>query len=334
MKILRLRADSFGALKGEFRFDPAKVAVIVDQNERGKSTLLAAVSAALYGLDGDKRRWPVLTPLDRWRPWSGEGYALELELEAKSERLTIRRDFARGTVDVRNSRGQEVTFEYREGKDEFPVGKKLLGLDAEEFEKCAFVRQTELDLVVPGEEKARRANTLQARLENAADTRGGDTNASEALQLLENAVKKYTCPELDFTGMVDTAVQRLETKRGLLETEVKNLEHDLAQIAGPLEQLSRLGEEETAARFALAQVSDERKGALATELRAKLAENDARRAELDQVEREANSTRRSATSTRWRCAIATSRRASAARSRSSWPTSRRSRPRPTPTPTS
>ena len=283
MKILRLRADSFGALKGEFSFDPTKVAVIVDQNERGKSTLLAAVSAGLYGLDGDKRRWPVLTPLDRWRPWTGEGYALELEIESKGERLTIRRDFARGTAEVWNSRGQDVTAEYRDGKDTFPVGKKLLGLDVEEFEKCAFVRQTGLDLVVPDEEKARRANTLQARLENAADTRGGDTNATEAIQLLEGAVKKYTCAELDFTGMVDTAVQRLETKRGLLGTEVKNLEHELAQVAGPLEQLSTIGEEESAARHALAQVSDERKGALAAELRTKLSDNDERRAELEKL---------------------------------------------------
>jgi DNA repair exonuclease SbcCD ATPase subunit len=289
MKLLRLRADSFGALKGEFTFDPAKVSVIVDQNERGKSTLLAAVSAALYGLDGDKRRWPVLTPLDRWRPWTGTNYALELEVESKGERLTIRRDFARGTAEVWNSRGQEVTTEYREGKDDFPVGKKLLGLDVEEFEKCAFVRQTELDLVVPGEEKARRANTLQARLENAADTRGGDTNANEALQLLEAAVKKYTCPELDFTGMVDTAVQRLEAKRGLLATEVKNLEHELAQISGPLDQLSTIGEEETAARYALAQVSDERKSSLAADLRTRLRDNDKERAALEKLEAEAKS---------------------------------------------
>ena len=287
MKLLRLRADSFGALKGEFKFDPERVAVIVDQNERGKSTLLAAISAALYGLDGDKRRWPVLTPLDRWRPWTGDGYALELELESKGERLTIRRNFATGAAEVWNARGQEVTTLYREGKDTFPVGKKLLGLDVEEFEKCAYVRQTELDLVVPGEEKARRANTLQARLENAADTRGGDTNATEAYQLLDAAIKKYTCPELDFTGMVDNAVQRLEAKRGVIETEVKNLEHELAQVSAPLEELSKFGDEEATTRVSLASVSDERKGSLAADLRAKLREDDERRAEYQKLEAEA-----------------------------------------------
>jgi uncharacterized protein YhaN len=287
MKLLRLRVDSFGALKGEFSFDPSKVTVIVDQNERGKSTLLAAVSAALYGLDGDKRRWPVITPLERWRPWSGDNYKLELELESGGERYTVRRDLARGTAEVWNSRGQEVSAQFLEGKDEFPVGKKLLGIDAEEFEKCAFVRLTDLEHVVPPDEKARRGNTLQARLENAADTRGGDTNATEAVALLEGALKKYNDRELDFTGTIDNAIQRLETKRGLLETEVKSLEHELEKVAGPLEQLSTLGEEESEARLSLARVSDERKGALAAEFKAKLQEDTERRAELEKLEAEA-----------------------------------------------
>ena len=289
MKLLRLRADSFGALKGEFRFEPDRVAIVVDQNERGKSTLLAAVSAALYGLDGDKRRWPALTPLDRWRPWEGTGFALELELESAGQRYTIRRDFARGTVEVWDSRGKEVTFEFREGKESFPVGRKLLGIDLEEFEKCAFVRQSDLEQVVPAEEKTRRAGTLQARLESAADTRGGDTNATEALQLLENAVRKYTCPEVEFTGMVENALQRLETKRGVLESEVKSLEHDLERIAEPLGELTRLGEEESGARLALARLDDERKNTLANELRAKLREDDEHRAELAKLEAELKS---------------------------------------------
>ena len=56
MKILSLKADGFGALKGEFRFDPDRLNLVVDENERGKSTLLAAVTAALYGLDAFRLR--------------------------------------------------------------------------------------------------------------------------------------------------------------------------------------------------------------------------------------------------------------------------------------
>ena len=194
MKLLRLKVEGFGALKGEFAFDPARVTVLVDDNERGKSTLLAAVAAALYGLDGDKRSHRVLSPLDRWRPWGGGPYRVELEVESGGERYTIMRDFDRGTVAVWNGRGQEVTVEFREGRTEFPVGRRLTGLDGEEFARCSLVRQNTLDEVVPADERARRASTLHARLESAADTRVGDTNATEALSVLEGAVRKYTAP--------------------------------------------------------------------------------------------------------------------------------------------
>src|SRR5439155_15402109 len=169
------------------------VTVVVDDNERGKSTLLAAIAAALYGLDGDRRSHRLVTPRDRWRPWDGGSYRVELDVQVSGEDFCIARDFERDTVAIWNTRGQEVTTEFREGKDEFPVGKRWTGLDADEFAKCALVGQNELDGVVPADEKSRRGSTLHARLENAADTRVGDTNASEAIRVIEMAMRKYTC---------------------------------------------------------------------------------------------------------------------------------------------
>lgn len=283
MRLLRLKVDGFGALKGEFAFDPERVTVLLDDNERGKSTLLAAVAAALYGLESNKVVHRVLTPLDRWRPWDGGPYRVELEVESEGERYTIMRDFDRGTVAVWNGRGQEVTVEFREGKAEFPVGRKLTGLDAEEFAKCALVRQDELDVVVPTDERERRGSTLHARLENAADTRVGDTNATEALRVLEGAVRKYTVPEVDSTGTVDTAIQRLELKHTTLETELKALEHDFAQISGPLEDLVRLNDEEQATRDRMRGLDHERRDTLAAELKRQIAENARCRADLDRL---------------------------------------------------
>jgi hypothetical protein len=289
MKLLRIKVEGFGALKGEFVFDPTRVTLLVDDNERGKSTLLAAVAAALYGLEDDKRTHRVLTPLDRWRPWNGGAYRVELEIENDDERFTITRDFERGTVAVWNGRGQEVTAEFKEGKDLYPVGKRLTGLDADEFAKCALVRQNELDGVVPDDEKVRRTSTLHARLENAADTRVGDTNATEALRVLEGAIRKYTCAEVESSGSVDTAIQRLETKRELLASELKTLEHDLSQIAGPLEELVRIGESERAAREAMQGLDVERREALAAEVRRHLAEDARHRADLERLQAEAES---------------------------------------------
>ena len=100
MKILRLRVDGFGKLQGEWTFAPDRMNVVLDDNERGKSSLFAAVSAALYGLDGDRRTHRVLTPLDRWRPWNGGAYRVALDVETANGMYTIARDFERGVVAV------------------------------------------------------------------------------------------------------------------------------------------------------------------------------------------------------------------------------------------
>jgi len=287
MKLLRLKVDGFGALKGEFAFDPGRVTVLVDDNERGKSTLLAAVAAALYGLENNKTVHRVITPLDRWRPWEGGPYRVELEVENEGERYTIQRDFDRSTVAVWNGRGQEVTLEFREGKSDFPIGRRLTGLDTDEFAKCALVRQDELDGVVPADERERRGSTLHARLENAADTRVGDTNATEALSVLEGAMRKYTAPEVEATLTVDTAIQRLELLNASLETGLKALEHDIAQIAGPLESLVLLDDEEHATRERMRELDHQRRDALADDVRRQIAENAKHRDDLQRLRDEA-----------------------------------------------
>jgi DNA repair exonuclease SbcCD ATPase subunit len=287
MRLLRLRVDGFGLLRGEYHFNRNRVTLIVDRNETGKSSLLAAISAALYGLDDDRRSHKVMTPVDRWRPWDGGSYRVELELECEGEVVTVKRDFERGTVEVWDERGQEITASFREGKEDFPVGKKLLGLDAGEFEKCALVRQGELDQVVPGDEKARRGGTLQARLESAADTRGGDTSAAETLQVLQGALRKYACAEVEFTGTVENAITRLELKRETLASELNTLDHDRLQIAGPLDELARLGAGELAAREAIARLESERRAAVTGDLVRRVNEHRGRRAALAQLQAEA-----------------------------------------------
>ena len=280
MKILRLHADSFGPLKGTWEFDPDRVTVLVDDNERGKSSLFAAITAGLYGLDADKRTHRMLTPVDRWRPWQGGTYRVELEVQAGDERYSIQRDFETGTVQIMNGRGQDVTQEFRQGRDDYLVGKKLLGLDAAEFEKCVLLRQGELDQVVPLDEKARRASTLHARLENAADTKVGDTNATEAVQVLDGALRRYTCAELDTTGTVDNAIKALEAKHALLETDLAALEHEYAAISSPIDELARLTDQEREARDTLTKLDSERRGAQANDLKRQIRSDEEQRSAL------------------------------------------------------
>jgi len=286
VRIQRLMADGFGPLKGQWEFPPDRVALVVDDNERGKSSLLAAMVAALYGLDADKRSHRMMTPIERWRPWQGGPYRVEIEIQVGDERYTIRRDFEAQSVQVMNGRGQDVTQEFRQGKDEYPVGQKLLGVDAVEFEKCALVRQGELDQVVPGDEKARRASTLHSRLENAADSQVGDTNASEAVQVLDGALRRFTSAELETTGTIDNAIKALEAKLGMLESDLAALEHERGKISGPLDELATLAEHERATRTRFTRLDGERRASLAFDLRRQIKADEEQRAALTKLREE------------------------------------------------
>jgi DNA repair exonuclease SbcCD ATPase subunit len=289
VRILRLQADGFGRLRGEWRFPTDRVALMVDENERGKSTLVAAIEAALYGLEADRRRDKVLTPLDRWRPWDGGSYRVELEVSCRGETYTIRRDFGAERVEVWTASGQDVTEEFREGKDEFPVGQKLLGLGVAEFEKCALVRQRDLDGVVPPDERARRASTLHARLESAVDTRVGDANAAEALGVLEQALRNYTSAELESTLNVENAIKRLQVKRDTLATDLHALEQDFQEIAAAAEELAGLDGQEQSRREAIQRLESRRRAARVAEWKHELDEHEGHATELAQLRAERQS---------------------------------------------
>lgn len=286
MKLLRLRVDGFGPLQGEWAFAPDRVNVVVDDNERGKTSLFSAISAALYGLDGDRRTHRVVTPLERWKPWNGAPFRVTIDVDCHDGRYTITRDFDKGTVAVFDRTGGEVTQKFLEGKDQFPVGKFLLGLDQVEFEKSALILQGEMDEVVPGDERARRTSTLKARLENAADTHIGDTNASEALRVLEEALRKYTATELEFTGTIDNAIDRLVAKRELVEVEIRELDTTLLQAQTPLQDLDKLTAEERKLQAALRDLENERRAGLAGDVRRQLADHEAAVAEVSRLEAE------------------------------------------------
>jgi len=288
MKLVRLRADAFGVLRGEWRFDDARLNLVVDENERGKTSLLHAVVAALYGLD-DRRSDGAMSAIERWRPWDGGPYTVELEMESDGDAYTIRRDFAAGTLEVTDAHGHDVTAEFGAGRDDVPVGRALLGLDADEFTKCAFWKQGELADVVPEQEKDRRASTLQARLESAADTRAGDTSAVEALQAIDDALRAFESPELGATLPVDHALKRLEALRDTITVDLRSLEHDHGVALGTLERIATLDDEERTLRTRLRALEAHAAAVRATAAAQRLERDDRRRAAIATLHAEAES---------------------------------------------
>jgi DNA repair exonuclease SbcCD ATPase subunit len=171
----------FGSLGDRvFRFSSA-LNVVVGPNEAGKSTLLRAIQALLYGHFQDSAAWAGAAASDRFRPWSGAAYAGVLQLRlANGDRYRIDRHFddERTTV-FRDPDMTDVTAAYNPGDHGWvDFADRHLGLTPAVFRASAWIQ---LDEVAPG----RDIEVLHARLKLLADSGGTERSAQDALNTLD-----------------------------------------------------------------------------------------------------------------------------------------------------
>jgi len=89
MRITKISINGFGLFDDRFELDvPTDVALVVGDNETGKSTILSAVGAILFGLASESEK-EAFAPYGHPMPRSGS-----LEFEAKGEPHRLSRDFA------------------------------------------------------------------------------------------------------------------------------------------------------------------------------------------------------------------------------------------------
>ena len=243
MILRRLRVEGFGALHGEWRFDPGRVNLFVGENERGKTTLAAAITAALFGLESDKRSYKggSATPFDHYKPWSGRPYAVELEFDAQGHRYIVNRHFGNGRQSVLRD-GTDVTEEFRHGSGEYKIGEELLGLSGpEQFARTALWLQggpTRL-----GGDDVRPDGSLTALLDGMASSVTGDASSANAIQLLDESLKNYKGHAQ--SGMVANEIKKLGVIIGTTATDLTAAESDRAQLAESLARLADLEDHET-----------------------------------------------------------------------------------------
>ena len=146
MHIESVHLHGFGRLAGrEFRFGPG-LTVVHGPNEAGKSTLHAALSAALFGLVGSGRRKRDDTArIERFRPWDGARYAATAEVVAAGgRRLRLEWDFDRARVAVVDAAaGTDVTRDYG-GGDPDELVRALWGVERGVYLHLGHVAQAEL----------------------------------------------------------------------------------------------------------------------------------------------------------------------------------------------
>ena len=179
MKIRSLRIDGFGRLADRtFEFGPG-VNVVVGPNEAGKSTLAAAIVAALYGLQRGEK--------ERWRPWTTASYATALTYETADGALwEVHRAFERDTKGVRvyDADGNDAAARLGKGKTLNP-GEAHLQISLDVFLQTACARQRSIAL------DSGSANDVSTALAQALGGGPKEDAALGAIARLDEAQRRY-----------------------------------------------------------------------------------------------------------------------------------------------
>lgn len=180
MKITRIDFDGFGALTNRtIDFDTDKLNLVVEANEFGKSTMVEATWAILYGL----------SEKEPFKPWKeGVPFSASMDLEIGDKKLRIIRDFDKGSVQVLdlNFGLRDVTPQYLGNENEDQVGLKLLGMNRDTFRNTCLVGQRHLEI-----NHMTDSSAVAAEIQGIADSSSPDTKVSAALQTISQTLSRF-----------------------------------------------------------------------------------------------------------------------------------------------
>jgi uncharacterized protein YhaN len=242
MQIERLQIFGFGKLREcQVAFDPERANLLIEENEFGKSTIVAAILAALYGFPPRERTTPeTLSEREKYRPADGGSYKVLLEVRTpERRRLRILRDFGKDRTQVfdLSEGGREITESLlrrmRRGEE---IGDVLLGLSRERFVKTCFVRQGDLSALADWSE-------LTSQLEAIADSDAGEHKVSDAIEALTQALNKFPRPLMGRELKIETEIDRAEKELEEIRNELRTLDRGRRAIEPKLEQIGALERE-------------------------------------------------------------------------------------------
>ncbi len=280
MRLIDLELEGYGKLADRrFSFSPG-LTIVSGPNEAGKSTLVDAIIAVLYGPGRKDDR-------DAKRPWSGANYRGRLRYALHDGReFEIQRDFAKDgrTAKIFDRNGNDVTAELTVNKNVVP-GEVQLNIPREVFINASCVRQQ--GVAIDGEHAAR----ISASLAQALDGGPREDAARCALEALEAALK--TEVGTDRTQLKNAPLRKAlqdaadaqaradaarETLRGLMETRER-----LSSSLEERERLVRLIAEHRRRGRAMQAASIRSRLEQLRKLREEIGALDAGRAQFDDV---------------------------------------------------
>ena len=207
MRLEKLDIKGFGKLNNfEISFDRG-FNVIYGENESGKSTIEAFIKAMFYSLkSGRNSKEGSLTPLKRYKPWSGTDYRGSMKYTLDNgQGFIVERNFDSGNTKVYDSLYKEITKTFEQRKDKGPLfAISHIGLTESCFDKTLFIRQmaTKLD--------ACDSHEILDRLSNISETGFEDVSYKRAYDAIKEAIKNHVGTDKTSTRPLDIINSKLD----------------------------------------------------------------------------------------------------------------------------
>ena len=183
MRLDRLQIRGYRRLNGNYEFDPA-LTLVTGPNEAGKSTLHDAVIHALFGFSPqERRRHEGSSPKEERMPWAGDKFGLSLRgQDCEGHSVLVNWDFEKDHVQLQDAdTGEPLLREQPRQREDYQVGRRLVGMTREEFEQVCCLYQEALGTVQASEELTKE---LQRSVESASVEDVGVERADERLSEL------------------------------------------------------------------------------------------------------------------------------------------------------
>jgi len=273
MRIESINIHGFGCLiDRRYEFAPDRAALVIADNEAGKSTLAAAIFALICGFPKRKQAGETVKLKDIYQPWNSKTYAVEADVEISGRRIRIERDFRRDSFTVYDrDTGRDISSEF-----DTDISAQVLKLPREDLQRIAFIAGKDI-------QSFGASPNLQARLSAIIDGSQDDSGAEIAIAALDNA--KYS---LGNSTQIrpDTAIKRLNQS---IDDNRRRLAQLDASLDSAGEEAARL--DEAKARYAdltaqLAQLDSEHRAARLAEVRERVASARSNSGEVDALRSE------------------------------------------------
>lgn len=181
MKIKSIHISGFGKISdADYKFDD--IFVLCEKNGYGKTTIVAFISAMLYGLQSARKNAKEFSDREHYYPINGGSFGGNIEIEFKGDTYRIERTFGE-----KSSTDDKIKI-YKNGSESTPSGEEpgeaFFGLKKESFERLITINQSDFSVET--------GDDINRRLNNFAEGKSEDFDLQKTLKKIKEKKKTFT----------------------------------------------------------------------------------------------------------------------------------------------